>query len=510
MKRYYLGLDIGTSGLKAGIVDDRGVLLGNLYWDTRLEAISPGSGEIDPDVILAQTLRIIAALVGKVKLDSKQIAGIAIAGQMGGIVGVDAGGNSITGFDTGLDMRSEAYNCRFQEDMGDRLYSLTFGSPRNTPKIMRWRREHPEIYSKVRKITTLNSYIAAKLVGLSSDDAYIDYTQLAFFGNEDAGELQWSEEMTAACDLDLHKFPKVVKPWDCIGGITRPMVQESSLEEGTPVFAGSGDQPAGLLGAAFTRNGSLLDVSGSTTLLFCSTGKFIPDTKHHAVMYMPAIVEGTYYAFTYVNGGGLTLKWFRDAFAPDASLAELSSQVSSIPPGSQGLLFSPYFGGRQCPYDASLRGSWIGMDLNHTKYHLYRSILEGLAYDQAIGLAHLKSLLPKVDTTSMEGIGGGVKDDVWNQMKADVMDIVYHRRPNQQCTLRGCALLVGYGLGEVKDLSSWDHIAKEGKGAAFYPDEANHRAYVPYIEAFGRVFSNDMSDVFHTLSTLDSTTHGFR
>jgi xylulokinase len=198
MKRYYLGLDIGTSGLKAGIVDDRGVLLGNLYWDTRLEAISPGSGEIDPDVILAQTLRIIAALVGKVKLDSKQIAGIAIAGQMGGIVGVDAGGNSITGFDTGLDMRSEAYNCRFQEDMGDRLYSLTFGSPRNTPKIMRWKREHPEIYSKVRKITTLNSYIAAKLVGLSSDDAYIDYTQLAFFGNEDAGELQWSEEMTAA------------------------------------------------------------------------------------------------------------------------------------------------------------------------------------------------------------------------------------------------------------------------------------------------------------------------
>jgi xylulokinase len=502
MNRCYLGLDLGTSGMKAGIFDHQGRLLGDLYWNTRLVPVSPDAKEIDPDTILAQAFQIITAVIQRAHINTKSITGVAISGQMGGIVGVDEAGDSITGFDMGLDIRSEAYNQRFHEIVGEKVFSETFGSPRNTPKIMRWKKEHPEVYRKIRKFVTLNSYISAKLVGLPGDDSYIDYTQLAFFGNEDARKLQWSEELTAACDLDVEKFPTVVRPLDTIGGITQEMAQKTSLRKGTPVFAGSGDQPAGLLGARFTRNSSLIDVSGTTTLLFCATNDFIPDVKHHSVMYMPSIIEHTYAAFTYINGGGLTLKWFRDEFAPDLSWEDLASQITAIPPGSHGLLFSPYFGGRQCPYHASIRGSWIGMNWNHTKYHLYRALLEGLCYDYAIGKEQLSTLLPVVDTRLIEGIGGGAKDAVWNQMKADVMNITYHQKPYRQCTLRGCALTAAYGAGEVGDFSAWDHCIEDEIGITFSPNKAAHAKYIPYIETFRKLFTSDLLEIFHELNTF--------
>ena len=166
----------------------------------------------------------------------------------------------------GLDIRSEKYNAILHRDHRQELTSITCGSPRNTPKMMMWCREFPDVYKRIHKVVTLSDYVAGKITGLKGDEAFIDYTLLSFFGNEDARRLEWSQELTGACGLDINKLPRIVDPWDIIGTLTKEASRESGLQASLPVMAGAGDQPAGLLGAGFISSGQLMDVSGMKSL----------------------------------------------------------------------------------------------------------------------------------------------------------------------------------------------------------------------------------------------------
>lgn len=500
MKVYFVGIDLGTSGIKAGIVDSDGKILAREYWDTELTSSGPGRMEQDPDAFYHTTLKIIKSALGKSGVDSSDVAGLAIDGQMGGIIGIDCNFQSLTGLDMGLDIRSEKYNACIHEEKGERLASITCGSPRNTPKMMMWQREQPDIYKKICKFVTLSGYVTGKIAGLSGEEAFIDYTLLSFFGNEDAHRLCWSKELTRAFELDMEKLPRVVDPWEIIGTLTKEAAAESGLQTGMPVMAGAGDQPAGYLGAGFLRPGQLLDVSGSTTLLCCSVDRFQPDTEKHTVMYMPSVVKGKYTAFTYINGGGITLKWFRDEFAAGLSWEELTEKVKQLPPGSEGLLFVPYFGGRQCPYSAEMRGSWTGLNWGHKKEHLFRSLLEGLSYDYAFGLENVYRLFPDIDSKAIDGTGGGAKNPVWNRIKADILGLPYAQLADYQFALRGCAIIIGYSLGIFTDMEkAAARMNEENTRTYFEPDPVRTKAYRPYYETFKQVFSASTEEVMKRL-----------
>jgi len=499
---YFIGVDLGTSGIKAGIMDEVGTILAQEYWDTELVFSGPDRMEQNPDFFYEKTLQIIKEAKEKAGVHASDIAGLAIDGQMGGIVGIDRNFCSVTGLDMGLDIRSEKYNSEIQREYGDVLAETTFGSPRNAPKMMMWAKEYPDVYAKVYKFITLSGYVTGKIAGLSGDDAFIDYTLLSFFGNEDARKLCWSKDLTRAFKLDLEKLPRIVNPWDVIGNLTKEAARKSQLKAGMPVTAGAGDQPANLLGAGFIEPGQLLDVSGSTTLLFASVDSFIPDTDRQIVMYMPSIVKGKYSAFTYINGGGLTLKWFRDEFAVGSSWDELDSKAKQLKPGCDGLLFIPYLGGRQCPYDAGFRGSWIGMNWGHKKEHLYRAILEGLAYDYLLGLERIRSLFPNFRDVSIDGTGGGTKSHFWNQIKADVLNIPYRKLGDYQFTLRGCGIIVGYSLGIYTDLGETAKLFHSGdENSAVKPDLETADIYKRYYNIFRKVFSSPLDTTMGRLSS---------
>lgn len=497
---FFAGVDLGTSGIKAGVIGEEGDILAQVYWDTELVSSGPGKMEQDPDFFYYRTLQILHAALEQSGVNPSDIAGLAIDGQMGGIIGIDAEFNSITGLDMGLDIRSERYNALLHEEYGENLAGVTCGSPRNTPKMMMWRREHPEVYGKVRKFVTLSGYVTGKLAGLDAGNAFIDYTLLSFFGNEDARRLSWSEELTRALELDMEKLPRVVDPWDAVGKLTEEAARESGLPAGLPVMAGAGDQPAGYLGAAFLRPGQLLDVSGSTTLMCCSVDSFIPDREEHTVMYMPSVVKGKYTAFTYINGGGISLKWFRDEFAAGLSWEDLSGRITAIAPGSGGLLFIPYFGGRQCPYNSELRGSWIGLNWGHTKAHLFRAVLEGLSYDYAAGLEAIAKLFPECDMRALDGTGGGSANAIWNQIKADVLNIPYRQLGDYQFALRGCALIIGYSLGIFPDMQKAAEVMnKQNERKIFEPDSQQAGAYRALIEIFKGAAASSIEETMHRL-----------
>jgi len=461
-----------------------------------------------PDDFLRKTLDIMKEAVALSRIDPQLISGMAIDGQMGGIIGIDESYNAVTGLDMGLDIRSERYNKLLHQILKDELVSISCGSPRNTPKMMMWKREYPSVYKKIRKFVTLGAFVTGKIANLKADKAFIDYTSLAFFGNEDAKRLTWSENLTKACDLDLFTMPIIQAPWEQIGTMSKYAAEKANLRQGLPVFAGIGDQPAGFLGAGFTEKGQLLDVSGSTTLLCCTVDAFRPDMKNKTVMYMPSAIPGRYIAFTYINGGGISLKWFSEEITSVKSLKDLSFLARQIPAGAEGLLFYPYLGGRQCPYDDAVRGAWLGLNWGHTKAHLYKAMLEGLGIDYALGIEAISSVFPDIHPESIYAIGGGVKDEHWNAVKADILNRGYRVLPDRQYALLGSGLIALKGLGVITDFSDIAGVIQNSEfDKEFIPDKTNAVLYESYIKLFKGILKNSMRHSMDQLQLLTLLQH---
>lgn len=180
MGTYFIGVDLGTTGIKAGIIDLRGNTIVSSCWETALSSSGAGRMEQNPDDFYHDTLQIIRKVLEKSGIHSKNVAGIAMDGQMGGVIGIDKDFNSLTGLDMGLDIKSEKYNAYIHEKYGELISKRTCGSPRNAPKIIWWKKEQPDIYCRIFKFVTLSGYVAGKVTGLTHEDAFIDHTLLSF------------------------------------------------------------------------------------------------------------------------------------------------------------------------------------------------------------------------------------------------------------------------------------------------------------------------------------------
>jgi xylulokinase len=498
MGHYVLGIDLGTSGIKVGIIDEQLRMICSQYRDAR-----PLSGESRQttdhiDRFYGDLLSHIQDVMSCSGLSAHAISAIAVSGQMGGVIGIDRDFNATTGFDIGIDTRSEPYNLQVHETLGADLFTTTCGSPRNTPKIMWWKEHAPALYRASATFLTLNAFIAGKLAGNRADQAAIDHTITAFFGNEDLNGLCWSPEITRALGLDLSKFPQIVSPFDTIGHLSPQAALGCGLTAGIPIMAGAGDQPAGLLGAGMNRKGMSMDVSGSTTLIFSSTDTFSPD-RTGRMMYIPSVFTGLYYGFSYINGAGIDLSWFKQLVAGESTKEEFFSRMSreaaQVSAGSDHLLFSPYFGGRQCPYQAQLRGAWIGLDWHHRAEHLYRAMLESVAYSYADGLQRQQELLgytPELIFAS----GGGAKNLLWNQIKADVLGIPLQPIADCDSSLLGTGIIGLMGLQIEVDLSLIER-SFDPQAPWFTPDGSLAPVYNRYCDLFSamdRLSISELSD----------------
>ncbi|KPJ87782.1 MAG: hypothetical protein AMS17_07585 [Spirochaetes bacterium DG_61] len=508
---YFMGLDIGTSGLKAGMIDTQGNVTASAYWKTRCVSTEPGRMKQNVVEILTDTLKIVKEVIQKAQVKSEDVGAVVLDGQMAGIVGVDEEFASVTGLDSNLDMQSEKYNSVMHDRFGELLTKITCGSPLNGQKVLKWKRDYPEVYQKVYKFVTLNGYVAGRMAGLSGEDAFIDHTLLAFFGLESARELNWSEEMCEILDVEMEKLPTVVPSYKVVGYINKQTADLSGLKQGTPVLAGAGDQAAGFLGVGILEPGQIIDVTGSSTLLSMCVNGFIPDLKNSTIMYIPSVKKDIYYAFTYINGGGMSLPWYVESIlgggAPsDKGLYdELTELASRLPPGSDGLIFIPYFGGRQCPFDVRVRGGWLGLNWGHRREHLYRAVLESIAYDSYLGFQAIMEMFPDLKAGEILVSGGGSKNSLWNQIKADVFGVNFRRLEGYEYAIRGCGMIAAYGCGVYSDLeSAISHMSGSREGNIFFPNKESNRKYARYCEIFKQILSRDLQLTLYHL--LDAST----
>jgi len=355
---------------------------------------------------------------------------------------------------------------------------------------MWWKENHPETYANIYKFVQPASYCAMRLCGLSGDEAFYDHTYLHFSGFADTKNKCWSDELLESIGADKEKFPRILSPHEKVGGITHEVAGACGLLPGTPVVAGCGDTAATSFGAGVTKPGIMFDVAGTASVLALAVDKFVPDTKHKTLIFAASVVEGLYTPMSYINGGGLCLKWFRDNVTDKTmSYQELDVLAKRVKSGSEDLYFVPHFSGRAYPNDELVRGSYVGLQWVHRKGHMYRAIMESIAYEYAIYKDILDELIPNQVYEYIIGVAGGSGSKVFSQIKADVLGTQYKAGIMSDTALLGCASIAGYGVGMFDDIAAIT-LGESGYVRLTRPDEEKYYDYSKRKETFAGLYGS--------------------
>jgi xylulokinase len=512
MGEYLIGVDIGTTGTKSGLFDTEGVLLAQAYEESLLYYPKPGWVEQELEDFYHLAIKTIRRVMEKADIRPEEVAAITIDGQMSGIGMIDQDWNPVARYDSWLDTRCEPYIQFMQRRAGKEVLKKTGCPPTyaHGPKILWWKEERPEVFKRVAKFIVPGCYVAGKMAALSSFDAFIDYTYLHYTGFANIQEMIWDNELCDMFSIPKEKLPRIVKPWDIIGHLSKEAADYCGLVEGIPIAAGAGDTTTSYLGAGIVQPGIIFDVAGTASVLASCTNEFSPDLKYKTIMCSRSVIQNLWNPIAFINGGGLCLRWFRDEMAhqetkevdakgenPYEFLDRLAAEIS---PGSDKLIFIPHLGGRVLPAQPNLRGSWVGFSWGQSKNHFYRSILEGIAYEYYYYLKIMKNLYPLLEFKEVRVLGGGSKSKLWNKIKADTLNLPYTIVTQQEPAILGSAIIAGYAVGLFDNLAKTSQEFVQVKDR-LEPRAEYHEHYQQYAEIYLNLIDN-LTDTFQRLAQL--------
>jgi xylulokinase len=501
---YLLGIDVGSSFVKAALFDEAGRACGSAHFANHPTQPQPGVAEYDGEAMLHAILAALRDLLAQAEVDAGQIAALALDGMQSGVLGVDARGLPATPYTTTLDTRFTPYLDRVMAAHEESIRRTSGAAqPCYAPKVQWVRAEFPGAYARTFRFMTVGDYLTCRLTGRVGEELFFGSTYLWMTGISDTRRSAWSGELCAALEIAPEILPPIVPASAVVGGVTPETAAVTGLRAGTPVVAGCGDQMAGFLGAGITRPGRVGDVAGTYPVLAFCTDRFRPDLTYRRSEILPSTIGGLYNPISFINGGGLTHHWFLDQFgggAGEPGFALLDAQAAAVPPGAEGLLFNPHLGGRACPTDTRLRGGWLGFTWAHTRAHFYRALLEAVAYDHAEALRTLRAAYPEHPVAEVRVFGGGARSDLWNQIKADVLGVPYLRLERDDIGTLGAALLAGYGVGLVgAPAEAAEAFTRASR--RYDPGPDAHAAYQPYVAAYTGML-RDLEPAYTRLASL--------
>ena len=494
MRDHVIGIDIGTTGTKAGIYDVSGRLVGDAFEESILRYPGPGQVEQDPDEIFDSAVRTIRAALRAAGIDSSRIASMALDGQMAGIMAIDADWKPVTHYDSWLDTRCAPWlqELRPHEDEIMRTCGMALAF-NHAPRFLYWR-DQPEVWSRIASFIQPAGYVAGRLAGLTGADAFTDRTYLVFSGFGSAETGQWNVELLGRVGLGTDKMPRIVEPTDIVGHLTPHWAKETGLPEGLPIAAGCGDQSANVLGGGLVDPGVVFDTSGTASVFATIIDHFGTDTKYKCLMTCPHVIRGLYFPMAYVAGGGLNLRWFRDSVSPLEKVESerkgvnpydaLADEAATIPPGSERLIFLPHLSGRNTPVDPDMRGAFLGLTWRHGKPHMVRAIMESIAYEYAFYMRAVREIAPGYDPRYAINIAGGARSPLLRQIKADALGIDYRGLEREEFGTLGSAIIAGHAVGLFPDLAE---TARRFAGEPVSETKARPdvtAAYAPYVDTY--------------------------
>ena len=494
MTEYIMSIDIGTQGTKAALFSADMKLV-----DTAFEAsvlYEPEAGTVwqDPEEIYASCIRVIRALIEKSGVEPGAVQGLAIDAQMAGIMGVDEAGAAVTPYDSWLDTRCRSYVNTMKKRAGKEIARITGGPVSFThgPKILWLKGERPELYEKTAKFVLPNSYVVGRLTGLKGEELPFDYTGLQYSGFGNNEKKEWSKELLECFEIEGSKMAEIVSPFTIAGKITREASEVCGLKEGMPVAAGCGDTAASIFGAGMLKENLLLDCAGTASVLCSTVSSYHPDTEYETMTLMRSPVDGIWMPMSYINGGGLCVRWIRDQLTGTVPMTydQLEEEAKTVPAGSDGLLFHPHFAGRVLPYNPAMKGCFAGLHWNHTRGHLYRSVMEGISYEYRYYLSVLKKLYHEFEPEVLYTTGGGSKSRLFNSIKADILGVDVTAFEEAETALVGSAVIAGVSCGLFDDYEEPIRKVmreKERIAADISNREVYHKGFCSYMNLLDRM-----------------------
>ncbi len=447
---HFLGIDIGTGGSRAVVIDTAGSVIASATAEHAAFA-SPqiGWAEQDPrDWWRASCEAIRSVLSGGVAAES--IAAVGFSGQMHGSVFLDERDEVIRPALLWCDQRTEKQCNEITEKVGRKKLIELVSNPAITgftlPKLLWLRENEPENWAKVRTVLLPKDYVRLRLSGDKASDVADSSGTLLF----DVRGRRWSGEMLDLMELDASLMPTVYESTEITGRISAAGAEETGLIAGTPVVAGAGDNAAGAIGMGIVRPGMVSATIGTSGVIFIVTGepKVHPDGRTHTLCHA---IPGRWHMTGVTLGAGMSLKWFRDNFGSGMSFDELGGEAAGVPPGSDGAIWLPYLMGERTPHlDPHARAAFVGLSASHTRGHLVRAVMEGVAFSLRDALEIFRSLGASVGDIRLGG--GGSHSPVWRQIQADVFGKTVETIAADEGAAFGAAILAGVGVG------AWDFV----------------------------------------------------
>ncbi len=475
---YWLGIDIGTGGTRALLIDEKGKLA-HAFTAPHEEMMmeQPLWAEQRPENWWDAAQCAIKGVLAAAAIKGDQIAGIGLSGQMHGLTLLDSSDAVIRPALIWCDQRSQAQVDAINAKVGRENVVAAIANPVLTgftlPKLM-WVRDHePANYARIKKLLLPKDYIRFQLTGEYASDVS-DASGTALF---DVVHRRWSNSLASALGIDRDILPYVHESPDISGRIHGQAAAATGLKVGTPVVGGAGDQAAGAVGSGIVEPGIVSCTIGTSGVVFAHTDKpvYDPDGRVHTFCHA---VPGMWHVMGVTQGAGLSLKWFRSQVESNQSYDQLTLEASGAACGSQGLFWLPYLMGERTPHlDSSARAAWIGLTAKHTRADLVRSVIEGVSFSQKDCLDVIEEM--GVPVRSVRLSGGGAQSAFWRQLLADVFAKPVSMLETQEGSAYGAALLALVGSG------AYDNVQSACKAAIKETERLEPRSHESQLYARG-------------------------
>lgn len=457
---FLLGIDIGTSGTKTVLFDEKGNVLAYALEEYPLYQPENGWAEQDPDDWWKAVYITIQEVIQKNAIKKEDIKGVGLSGQMHGAVLLNKDNTVLRKAIIWCDQRSSKECEQITSLVGkDKLIKIT-ANPALTgftaSKVMWVKNNEPKIYEKINKILLPKDYIRFKLTGEFATEVS-DAGGMQYL---DISKRKWSSYILEKLEVDKEWLGTVYESQEITGRISREAAALTGLKEGTPVVGGGGDQAVGAIGNGIVNKGVISSTIGTSGVVFAFSDRVIIDPLGRVHTFCHAI-PNAWHVMGVTQGAGLSLKWFRDNFCMEekrtAQLMKvdpyflMDQEAEVIMPGSEGLIYLPYLMGERTPHlDPYARGVFFGLSAKHEKSHMLRSIMEGVTYSLRDCLDIIKEM--GIDINEVRASGGGGKSKLWRQMQADVFGTDIYTINTDEGPALGAAILAGVGTGIYKDV----------------------------------------------------------
>lgn len=465
---YIIGCDIGTTNVKSVAFDSvSGVILTSHSESYEMQHPQTDWSEQDPEVIFKATCKTIKTVTDSCK-EHGDLLGISFSAAMHGVLALDKNGKQLTNLIIWADNRSSDIAKKLRSSIvGKKIYHNN-GTPIHamTPvcKLLWLKKSEPEIYRNASKFIGIKEYIIYRLTG----NFVVDYSIASATGMFNIREMKWDEYTLKKLALKPEKLSQAVSPYHIE---KLPADNLFQLPEGTSLIMGASDGCLANLGSGAIKTGSMAVTIGTSAAVRISFDKAYTDQLMQTFCYI--LDEKTFIVGGPSNNGAVIFEWLMNTFFPKEEYDTVFKEASSIKPGSDGLLFYPYLLGERAPlWSSEVRGGFSGLDIQHTRPHFARAVMEGILLNlNSIG----KILLEMQDIDTIYANGGFARSPVWVQMLADVFGKKVVLNETVETGAAGAAMMGLKALGIYKDFSELKAFTSVGQ--EFEPNQKTHQQY---------------------------------